>query len=173
MTEGGQIGEIQPYIFEPHVVIMQCPKVPSDSWVPTVHPCNPIPEWLKMDRWIFSCKLYRLLLEIAIGHYIRDIIYIILALTSLHTFYYHNFSLKQTFVLQKTAEQNGLVMTRHFSQFCVSCFLAQGMFFQQNKCLEWIQNHNKTPSSTPNMLLIEDLFWCILTCIVKSMGPHF
>ena len=22
-------------------------------------------------------------------------------------------------------------------------FLAQGMFFEQNKCLKWIQNHNK------------------------------
>ena len=39
MTEGGQIGEIQPYMFEPVFVIVhnvQCPKVPSGNWIPTV-----------------------------------------------------------------------------------------------------------------------------------------
>ena len=36
ITEGGQIGEIQPNMFEPDFVIVQCPKVPSGNWVPTV-----------------------------------------------------------------------------------------------------------------------------------------
>ena len=37
------------------------------------------------------------------------------------------------------------LFTDDSSLFTVWCepFLAQGMFFEQNKCLEWIQNHNK------------------------------
>ena len=45
MTEGGEIGEIQPYMFEPDFIIIQCPKMPSDSWAPTVLTGGSIISW--------------------------------------------------------------------------------------------------------------------------------
>ena len=49
-------------------------------------------------------------------------------------------------------------------------FSAQGMFFEWNKCLQWIQNHLK-PLIWPLKCYLKHIyfgvFWC---CIVKSMG---
>ena len=50
-------------------------------------------------------------------------------------------------------------------------FLAQGMFFEQNKCLKWIQNHNK-PLVWPLTCYLKQIYFGVfLSCIVKSMGP--
>ena len=54
---------------------------------------------------------------------------------------------QKTFLwLERPPQHYGLVMSHHFSLW-FSCFrggiLAQGMFFVQNRCLQWIQHHEK------------------------------
>ena len=61
------------------------------------------------------------------------------------------------------------------SLFTVLCepFLAQGMFFEQNKCLEWIQNHNKPLvwHLTRHIRQIYGVFyWCIFILYSKVNG---
>ena len=52
---------------------------------------------------------------------------------------------RKTFLGQEMAPQNdGLVMSHQFSgeiPVFWGLFLAQGMFFMQNKCLQWIQTN--------------------------------
>ena len=49
-------------------------------------------------------------------------------------------------------------------------FLGQRMFFEQNKCLQWIQNHNK-PLVWPLTCYLEHIYFGVFSsCMVKSMG---
>ena len=58
------------------------------------------------------------------------------------------------------------------SSLNLGLFLAQGMFFEQNKCLEWIQNHNK-PLVWPLTCYLKQIYFGVfLSCIVKSMGSQ-
>ena len=57
------------------------------------------------------------------------------------------------------------------SLFTVLCqpFLARGMFFQQNKCLEWIQNYNK-PLVWPLTCYLNHTYFCVLLSCSKVNG---
>ena len=49
-------------------------------------------------------------------------------------------------------------------------FLGQRMFFEQNKCLQWIQNRNK-PLVWPLTCYSEQVYFGVFSsCMVKSMG---
>ena len=50
-------------------------------------------------------------------------------------------------------------------------FLAQRMFLEQNKCLQWIQNHHKPLVWHLNYYLKQMYFDVFLPYTVKSMGP--
>ena len=84
----------------------------------------------------------------------------------------------QAFVLLKkiNSAQNGptkLCFSDESSLFTVlwGLFLAQRMFFEQNKCLEWIQNHHK-PLVWPLKCYLKHMYFDVfLPYTVKSMGP--